>query len=121
MRTLSKFKATTFCFILCGIFPLTSQAQTYCSNLGSVTICDGGSTTITPLGRNGGVITTDRDVIPYSIMPAPPSSRERMPSSRDLDLDRRFQSRSTLPDPFADEGRGPFDLRPGDGLLLLPE
>jgi hypothetical protein len=67
------------------------------------------------------VITTDRDVIPYSIMPAPPSSRERMPSSRDLDLDRRFQSRSTLPDPFREESRDLLGLRPGDGLLLLPE
>jgi hypothetical protein len=103
------------------MFPFTSEAQTFCSNLGSTVICDGGATTITPLGRNGGIITTDRDVIPYAIMPAPPSTRERMESSRDRDLDRRFQSRSTLPDPFADESRDLLGLRPGDGLLLLPE
>jgi hypothetical protein len=116
MRQLSVFVATSFCFIPCGIFPLTSQAQTYCSNLGLVVICDGGRTTITPLGPYGGVITDDeRGVTPYAILPSPDrAERDR----RDLERLDRLETRR---DRLDDELRLPFDLERGDGLMLLPE
>jgi hypothetical protein len=62
MRQLSAFVATTFCFILLLMFPLTSEAQTYCNCISSSVYCDGydnNQTTITPLGGTGGVITQD--------------------------------------------------------------
>jgi hypothetical protein len=46
-------------FLLLLLFPLTSEAQTFCQNLGTFVICDGGSTTIVSLGPTGGVITQE--------------------------------------------------------------
>jgi hypothetical protein len=105
-------------FLLFLLFPLMSEAQTYCQNLGTLVICDGGSTTIVPLGPNGGVITQDdQRVMPYSILPGPSRPGSGIQPLRELE--RLPDSRR--PDPFADELRPPFDLRPGDGLLILPE
>ena len=102
------------------MFPFTSEAQTFCSNLGSTVICDGGSTTITPLGRNGGVIQTDRDVIPYTILPAPDHTRSGIQPLDRLDRLDRLDGVDTRSSGDRDE-RMPFDLRERDGLLLLPE
>jgi hypothetical protein len=103
-----------FLFLL--LFPFASEAQTFCQNLGSIVICDGGRTTITPLGRNGGVITDDeRGVTPYAILPSPDRAPTGLEPLRDLD---RLDSRRNRLD---DELRLPLDLEPGDGLLMLPE
>jgi hypothetical protein len=103
-----------FLFLL--LFPVASEAQTFCQNLGSIVICDGGQTTITPLGRTGAVILDDeRSVTPYVILPSPDRATAGLEPLRDLD---RLDSRRKRLD---DELRLPFDLEPGDGLLMLPE
>ena len=79
MRQLSAFVATTFCFILLLMFPLTSEAQTYCNCISSSVYCDGydnNQTTITPLGGTDGVITQDdyrghSSMTPYNVLAAP--------------------------------------------------
>jgi hypothetical protein len=56
-----------------------SEAQTFCNKLGTSVYCDGydgNQTTITPLGRTGGVITQDdyrghSSMTPYNVMPVP--------------------------------------------------
>lgn len=51
--------------------PVIAEAQIACSNLGGgTTYCDGprGSTSITELSRGQGVIQTDRETIPYTII-----------------------------------------------------
>jgi hypothetical protein len=58
----------------------TAQAQVSCYRLGNYTTCNGPdnhSTTITELSPGKGVITTDRDMQPYTLFPSVQPDRQR--------------------------------------------
>lgn len=53
-----------------GISTTNSEAQVACFDYGSTLSCDGprGNTSITELSRGQGIIQTDRETIPYTII-----------------------------------------------------
>lgn len=61
------------------LWPLLTMAQVTCFNFGVITDCasaNGQSYTQVPTGPSGGVIITDRDTQPYTIItPAQPNAR----------------------------------------------
>ncbi len=68
--------AIVFLAVLLFIVAPVTFSQVICTPIGNITNCggpNGMSTTQVPLSRNGGVIITDRETIPYTILPSQPS------------------------------------------------
>ena len=87
-----------FILLLLGMMlvPVIAQSQIACFDYGSTLSCDGprGNTSITEFSRGQGVIQTDKETIPYSIIgrdeerrssyrSQPLQELDRLPSNRD--------------------------------------